>query len=351
MNNREFDAMLRRRIAKEAFDVNPKVENVLRNTLLHPEFPKAVRRGAVLAVAGALLVCTAAFALTELTARPDQATSLAPETATLSHGTEASETKAPGVTMETLAERVEATDCVRYVATRDGENTSYHVTLHNPFDQPLLVGWAPAALADGALWPPVTSTPSATADWDAWNTVHPTPTPTLADGIHATPTPTPVTLTATPTPAAQATVTPRPTSNPTLIPKSTPPSGIRQHVGEYSFVLLMPGETVEDAFWTHDPIGGEMGLSVIFGLARKEMYVLPTLAGRSDEDYATEQIALEKAWAEGRVLVAAGRMVLPDSYQTDAGDITPLTYYVTANAFELLEGRLSASDAAWAWLE
>lgn len=129
-------------------------------------------------------------------------------------------------------------------------------------------------------------------------------------------------------------------------------SGVRQHVGEYSFVLLMPGETEEAVSWVlDDPTDGEMGLAVVFGLARKEMYILPTLAGCGDEDYAAEQTALEAAWGEGRVLVAAGRVILPDSYQADASEMTPLMYYVTANAFELLKGRLSAPDAEWAWLE
>lgn len=75
MTNREWDEMLRQRAQKEVFQVSPKMEYVLKNTLLNPEMQKKTRRiltrGTALALAGVMGCIGAAYALSNLTAHPD----------------------------------------------------------------------------------------------------------------------------------------------------------------------------------------------------------------------------------------------------------------------------------------
>ena len=75
MTNREWDEMLRQRAQKEVFQVSPKMEHVLKNTLLNPEMQKKTRRiltrGTALALAGVMGCIGAAYALSNLTAHPD----------------------------------------------------------------------------------------------------------------------------------------------------------------------------------------------------------------------------------------------------------------------------------------
>ena len=75
MTNREWDEILRQRAQKEVFQVSPKMEHVLKNTLLNPEMQKKTRRiltrGTALALAGVMGGIGAAYALSNLTAHPD----------------------------------------------------------------------------------------------------------------------------------------------------------------------------------------------------------------------------------------------------------------------------------------
>lgn len=75
MTNREWDEILRQRAQKEVFQVSPKMEHVLKNTLLNPEMQKKTRRiltrGTALALAGVMGCIGAAYALSNLTAHPD----------------------------------------------------------------------------------------------------------------------------------------------------------------------------------------------------------------------------------------------------------------------------------------
>ena len=83
MTNREWDEMLRQRAQKEVFQVSPKMEHVLKNTLLNPELQKKTRRiltrGTALALAGVMGCIGAAYALSNLTAHPDA--TVAPQSA------------------------------------------------------------------------------------------------------------------------------------------------------------------------------------------------------------------------------------------------------------------------------
>ena len=83
MTNREWDEMLRQRAQKEVFQVSPKMEHVLKNTLLNPEMQKKTRRiltrGTALALAGVMGCIGAAYALSNLTAHPD--VTVAPQSA------------------------------------------------------------------------------------------------------------------------------------------------------------------------------------------------------------------------------------------------------------------------------
>ena len=83
MTNREWDEMLRQRAQKEVFQVSPKMEYVLKNTLLNPEMQKKTRRiltrGTALALAGVMGCIGAAYALSNLTAHPD--VTVAPQSA------------------------------------------------------------------------------------------------------------------------------------------------------------------------------------------------------------------------------------------------------------------------------
>ena len=76
MKTRDFDLEIRRRVEKEALQVNPKIEEALRRTLQNPqtrqEARKITRRSLALALAAAVLVCGAALALSGLRPSPDR---------------------------------------------------------------------------------------------------------------------------------------------------------------------------------------------------------------------------------------------------------------------------------------
>lgn len=77
MNNRQFDAILHRRVEKETFTVNSKIEEALQKTLLNPEVvyeaKKAGRRGLALSLAASLVICVVALAVNNIKPNDDLA--------------------------------------------------------------------------------------------------------------------------------------------------------------------------------------------------------------------------------------------------------------------------------------
>lgn len=271
MNNREFDLAIRRRIEKEAFQVNPKIEDTLQRTLKNPQAYKKVakvtRRGLALAIAVAVLLCGAAFALSNFSPKPDKTTMpLAQETESIvpavtdtgAHTNEAASLPLPTILPDDIS--------IAYAVSYSRWKWDYQITFTNPTSQTFFVDWKP--LPDAMLTESMTVVP--------------------------------------------------PKQGLCLYPGAT----MTDSATGYTF-----GSTSEDI--------AKMGLITDCYTAATALFeqqsTLPDETDISKEQMANEaaakQAEREDAFAAGKILVVDGQLALPESYLQENPNTSPIEYY------------------------
>ncbi len=105
---------------------------------------------------------------------------------------------------------------------------------------------------------------------------------------------------------------------------------LEQVVSPVKGFLLGEGESVEDQalYYMFDNMeeSATMGISVMSYTPWADIYSEPTLAAKGTAGYAQQQANFSQAFKDGKLLFAAGRLILPDDYQAEKPQTTPLAY-------------------------